>query len=122
MLAGREETGSSGTRLIISVQSPEFDGFSQVWRLLLLSIFSAELTRSIFFLSRLKDTSPFYFRLTLLIVISFTAAILSYLIFMFARRLKKSKRDNVVHNISSDNARFFTMIENEVLDSLRTHS
>jgi hypothetical protein len=121
-LAAREETGTSSTRLIISVQSPEFDGFSEVWRLLLLSIFSVEITRSIFFMSTVKDTSPFYFRLTLLVVVAFAAAILSYLVFTHARRLKKSKRDKIVHNISSDNARFFAMIENEVLESLKTHS
>jgi len=120
----REEASTErpNRRLIVSVRYPVFDDFSEVWRLLLLSIFSVEITRSIFFMANVRDTSPFYFRLTLLIVVGFAAAIVSYLVFTYAHRRKKEKTDRIIYNISSSNAQFFTMIENEILESLKTES
>ena len=118
--ASAKNANSPGTHLVISVKSPGLNDFSELWRLLLLSIFAVESVRNTFFLFTVRDTSPFYFRLTLLVEVAFAVAILSYLLFSYAHRTKKSKRDRIVHNISSRNAQFFTMIEDEVLESIKT--
>jgi hypothetical protein len=116
VIAREKEHGDR--QLIVCIQSPAFIDSLTLERFILLGLVAIEFGRSLLFISTATGGSSFYSKLTLLMDIVVIAAIGSYLSFTSAYRRKKSKRDMIVHNISSQNAQFFTMIEDEVFDSI----